>query len=244
MALTIGGGGGGAAGTLYGRTTTFNHGGDRFLRRPILLPPSNPLFWSLQSTSRNDNNNIVPKAAKKMSSRTGKFDSKNKRSLNTTTKEQETEQGEQQQRTVQIETDGSSGGTGVVDGVGGDDGYFLPELPGLEQDFWEGPQWDTFGFVVQYLWAFGILFAVCGVVVVMVVVVGAAVAANDSRVVVLAMLIACGIAVATYNEGATDFKATPAYKESIQSRELLEEPEGSNSDVFESNPTEEAPSLE
>ncbi|KAL7202716.1 hypothetical protein ACSBR1_034230 [Camellia fascicularis] len=217
MALTIGGGGGGAAGTLYGRPTTFNHGGDRFLRRPILLPPSNPLFWSLQSTSRNDNNNnIVPKAAKKMSSRTGKFDSKNKRSLNTTTKEQETEQGEQQQRTVQIETDGSSGGTGVVDGVGGDDGYFLPELPGLEQDFWEGPQWDTFGFVVQYLWAFGILFA----------------------------LIACGIAVATYNEGATDFKATPAYKESIQSRELLEEPEGSNSDVFESNPTEEAPSLE
>ena len=57
-------------------------------------------------------------------------------------------------------------------------------------------------------------------------------------------LVACGIAVATYNEGATDFKATPAYKESIQSRELLEEPEGSNSDVFELNPTEEAPSLE
>lgn len=57
-------------------------------------------------------------------------------------------------------------------------------------------------------------------------------------------LIACGIAVATYNEGATDFKETPAYKESIQSRELLEGPEGSNSDVFESNPTEVAPSLE
>lgn len=57
-------------------------------------------------------------------------------------------------------------------------------------------------------------------------------------------LIACGIAVATYNDGATDFKATPVYKEAIQSRELLEEPEASNSDVFESNPTEEAPSLE
>ena len=57
-------------------------------------------------------------------------------------------------------------------------------------------------------------------------------------------LIACGIAVATYNEGAADFKETPAYKESIQSRELLEEPEASNSDVFESNPTEFAPSLE
>jgi hypothetical protein len=50
--------------------------------------------------------------------------------------------------------------------------------------------------------------------------------------------------VATYNEGATDFKQTPAYKESIQSRELLEEPDASNSDVFESNPTEVAPSLE
>lgn len=55
---------------------------------------------------------------------------------------------------------------------------------------------------------------------------------------------ACGVAVATYNEGATDFKQTPAYKESFQSQTLLEEPEGSKSDVFESNPTEEAPSLE
>lgn len=56
-------------------------------------------------------------------------------------------------------------------------------------------------------------------------------------------LIACGIAVATYNEGATDFKDTPVYKESVQSRDLLEEPDA-NSDVFESNPTEVAPSLE
>ncbi|KAK1313183.1 hypothetical protein QJS10_CPA06g02198 [Acorus calamus] len=58
-------------------------------------------------------------------------------------------------------------------------------------------------------------------------------------------LIACGIAVTTYNEGASDFKETPVYKESIQSRELLEEPDASSSeDVFEANPTEEAPSLE
>lgn len=62
--------------------------------------------------------------------------------------------------------------------------------------------------------------------------------------IVFEQLIACGIAVATYNEGATDFKQTPAYKESIQSQDLLEEPEVSNSDVFESNPTEVAPSLE
>lgn len=98
----------------------------------------------------------------------------------------------------------------------GDDGYVLPELPGDKPDFWEGPQWNGFGFFVQYQWAFGIGFA----------------------------LIACGIAVATYNEGATDFKETPVYKESVQSRELLEEPDASGSDVFEGNPTEEAPSLE
>lgn len=57
-------------------------------------------------------------------------------------------------------------------------------------------------------------------------------------------LISAGIAVATYNEGATDFKQTPTYKESIQSRELIEEPDASNADVFEANPTETAPSLE
>ncbi|KAI0507429.1 hypothetical protein KFK09_013554 [Dendrobium nobile] len=91
-----------------------------------------------------------------------------------------------------------------------------PALPGLEQDFWEGTQWDALGFFVQYMWAFGIVFGV----------------------------IACGIAVATYNEGATDFKQTTVYKESIQSRELLEQPEDSNADVFEGNPTEVAPSLE
>lgn len=57
-------------------------------------------------------------------------------------------------------------------------------------------------------------------------------------------MIACGIAVATYNEGATDFKQTTVYKESIQSRELLEQPDASDADVFEGNPTEVAPSLE
>ncbi|KAG9458440.1 hypothetical protein H6P81_002948 [Aristolochia fimbriata] len=97
-----------------------------------------------------------------------------------------------------------------------DDGYFLPGLPGDKPDFWEGPQWDGLGFFVQYMWAFGVGFG----------------------------LIACGIAVATYNEGATDFKETPVYKESMQSRELLDQPEASDSGVFEGNPTENAPSLD
>ncbi|XP_074567430.1 uncharacterized protein LOC141824093 [Curcuma longa] len=92
----------------------------------------------------------------------------------------------------------------------------MPVLPGEEKDFWEGPQWNAFGFFVQYLWAFGVGFA----------------------------LIACGIAVATYNEGATDFRQTTVYKESVQTKELLEESEASDTDVFEANPTEVAPSLE
>ncbi|XP_076916669.1 uncharacterized protein LOC143576482 [Bidens hawaiensis] len=158
--------------------------------RPSLLPPS-----SLRTKLH------IVSAAKKL--RTGKFDSKNKRG--STSPEEDDSSG-----------DGAIGTVDSTPEVQNFDGYVLPDLPGLEPDFWEGPQWDTFGFFVEYLWAFGIVFA----------------------------LISSGIAVATYNEGATDFKETPAYKESIQSRDLLEEPDASSPDVFESNPTEEAPSLE
>ncbi|GMI71542.1 hypothetical protein HRI_000823500 [Hibiscus trionum] len=172
-------------------------------RRRLLLFPTSPRTFHLTS------------AAKKF--RTGRFDSKNRRN-NLTTKEQDDELERKE------ENDGGFGvGVGLDNvGLGGSssavsvDGKPFPDLPGLQPDPFEGPQWDVLGFLVQYLWAFGILFA----------------------------LIACGIAVATYNEGATDFKETPAYKESVQSRELLEQPDASNSDVFESNPTEVAPSLE
>ncbi|KAF7813577.1 AT-rich interactive domain protein [Senna tora] len=153
------------------------------------------LHFTLPFSSRNLH--IV--CAKKFSPRPGRLDGRNRRGSVTTEDEEE-------RRTDVVED--------VVDDAA--DGYFLPELPGDKPDFWEGPQWDALGFFVQYMWAFGVVFA----------------------------LIACGIAVATYNEGATDFKDTPAYKESIQSRELLEEPDASNSDVFESNPTEVAPSLD
>ncbi|KAJ9550630.1 hypothetical protein OSB04_014675 [Centaurea solstitialis] len=165
------------------------------LNRPFLLtPPSSRTPFHIA-------------AAKKLSSRTGKFDSRNKRGSTSTREDGPSDEI-------------SDGVIGTVDGSGGEvenfDGYVLPDLPGLEPDFWEGPQWDGFGFVIEYLWAFGIVFA----------------------------LISSGIAVATYNEGATDFKETPAYKESIQSKDLLEEPEASSPDVFESNPTEDAPALE
>ncbi|KAL6637048.1 hypothetical protein ACP70R_024620 [Stipagrostis hirtigluma subsp. patula] len=92
----------------------------------------------------------------------------------------------------------------------------MPVLPDPETpDFWEGPQWEPLGFFVQYMWAFGVVFG----------------------------LGACGVAVATYNDGATDFRDTPAYKES-QSQEFPEESESSGADIFEGNPTEVAPALE
>ncbi|KMZ74221.1 hypothetical protein ZOSMA_133G00700 [Zostera marina] len=117
--------------------------------------------------------------------------------------------------------DSSRGSGGVVMGYkkGAKEGELtpMPKLEGLEKNFFEGPQMDAVGFVFQYLWAFGIVFA----------------------------LVACGIAVSTYNEGATDFKKTPSFKESVQSQDLLEESESfSSSDVFEGNPTEAAPSLD
>ncbi|CAN1181177.1 hypothetical protein LINPERPRIM_LOCUS6080, partial [Linum perenne] len=115
-----------------------------------------------------------------------------------------------------FESSAGLNGSSSSSSIGGDDGFVMPKLPGQEKDFWEGPQWNTLGFVVEYLWGFGIIFS----------------------------LIACGVAVSTYNEGATDFKDTPAYKESTQTGQVLEEPDESNSDVFESNPTEVAPSLE
>ncbi|XP_059454089.1 uncharacterized protein LOC132184464 [Corylus avellana] len=198
MSLTIGNGGGGAA-ILLGNTTKnpYTH---LPIRRHVLFPLS----------TRTASLHVV--SAKRFSSRTGRLDSKDRRGT-ATTKDQEEKQ---LQRTAEDTSSIENVGFVADGGAAADGGYFLPELPGTKPDFWEGPQWDALGFFVQYMWAFGIVFA----------------------------LIACGIAVATYNEGATDFKQTPAYKESIQSRELLEEPDSSNSDVFESNPTEVAPSLE
>nr|XP_051178731.1 uncharacterized protein LOC127293201 isoform X1 [Lolium perenne] len=92
----------------------------------------------------------------------------------------------------------------------------MPYLPDPKQvDFWEGSQWDLLGFFVQYMWAFGVFFS----------------------------LVACGFAVATYNDGATDFRETPSFKESL-TQEFPEDAESSGSDVFEGNPTEVAPALE
>ncbi|KAK4374637.1 hypothetical protein RND71_005314 [Anisodus tanguticus] len=187
------------------------------LRRPFLLPSnSSTTYWSQGRRSQ-----FTVLAAKKFTS------GKNKRSTSISTKEPVKEEEEEFQKiniSIGGSEDGGGGATAMID-----DGFVMPQLPGLETDFWEGPQWDGFGFFVQYMWAFGVLFS------------------GNGKMELLETplaLIACGIAVATYNDGAADFKATPVYKEAIQSQNLLEEPEASGSDVFESNPTEEAPSLE
>eukprot|EP01018_Ginkgo_biloba_P005922 Gb_25599 [translate_table: standard] len=120
----------------------------------------------------------------------------------------------QERDKVSVNSDDGLSMANSVNVKSSEDDFVVPKLPGEEPDFWEGPQWDTLGFIVQYLWALGIVFA----------------------------LIACGIAVRTYNFGATDFKETPLYKESVESQALFEEtPEASDSQVFETNPTEEAP---
>lgn len=146
------GGGGRIVYTNLARSNPYIY---RPLHRPQILFPLSP--------SRNAH--IV--SAKKLSSRTGRFDSKNRRS-STTTRDQEDEEEEEQEGIAGTERVGGNedvsssrvenAGTSNVDVE--DDGYFLPKLPGDEPDFWEGPQWDALGFVVQYLWAFGIVFAV------------------------------------------------------------------------------------
>ncbi|KAG8379362.1 hypothetical protein BUALT_Bualt07G0080700 [Buddleja alternifolia] len=176
------------------------------LRRPF-LKTSSP-SWS--QTPPFTVSASPKKLSSSSSSRTGRFDSKNRKTSPVTTKEQEEETLVDEGNEIAGD-EFSSSTTAAFD-----DGFVMPELPGDKPDPFEGSQWDALGFFVQYMWAFGIVFA----------------------------LVACGIAVATYNEGATDFKDTPAYKESIESREFPEEPDASNSNVFDSNPTEQAPSLE
>ncbi|KAJ0229435.1 AT-rich interactive domain protein [Hirschfeldia incana] len=211
MALTVSAGGGGAS-----------------LRSIDLTDSSrNPFSTSRLHYPSKPRLHIVS-ASKKTSSQTGRFDSKKRRTLvpTTTTKEQPEESNGlyDENPPSQLETaydDDDEDRFAVNTRFRGDPKdapkISVKDLPGLEPDPFEGPQWDGLGFFVQYLWAFGILFA----------------------------LISGGIAAGTYNEGATDFKETPVYKEAMESRDLLDEAEGSNSeDVFESNPTEVAPSLE
>jgi hypothetical protein len=143
MSLTIGNGGGGA-GILSGNTTKnpYTH---LPIRRHVLFPLS----------TRTTTLQVV--SAKRFSSRTGRLDSKDRRGT-ATTKDQEEKQ---LQRTAEDKSSIENVGSVAADGAAAaDGGYFLPELPGTEPDFWEGPDMEALGFFVQYMWAFGIVFAV------------------------------------------------------------------------------------
>lgn len=140
MALTIANGGGGSyggAGISYGRSTR---------RHPYThVINSRPVFFPLSSR------NLHVVSAKRFQPRTGRLDGKNRKS-NITTKDSEID------RLQNFGDVNSSAGVAVEDV---DDGFVLPRLPGDEPDFWEGPQMDALGFFVEYLWAFGLIFAVC-----------------------------------------------------------------------------------
>lgn len=97
--------------------------------------PCTPLsHLSLSSSSRR--NLLLVVSAKKLSSRS-------RRNLPTTTDE------EPPQKTFN---------EFPLDAV--DDRPFFSKLPGSEPDFFEGPQWDTFGFIGEYIWVLGVVFAV------------------------------------------------------------------------------------
>lgn len=106
------------------------------LRRPFLLP------------SQGRRSQFTVLAAKKFIS------GKNKRS-SISTKEPVKEEEEEFQK-INISIGSENGGATATIG----DGFVMPKLPGEKTDFWEGPQWDGFGFFVQYMWAFGVLFSV------------------------------------------------------------------------------------
>ncbi|CAM6087035.1 unnamed protein product [Calypogeia fissa] len=89
------------------------------------------------------------------------------------------------------------------------------KLEGLEPDFWEGEQWDLFGFIIQYLWAIGLLIA----------------------------LGACGVAVTSYNSGASDIRDTEVFKEALENQ--VEADSSFDSDNFQDVPEPtEAPPVE
>ncbi|MBA0834318.1 hypothetical protein Goarm_006684 [Gossypium armourianum] len=98
---------------------------------------------------------------KKFFSQTGCFDNKNRRS-NFTIKEKDEEQ--EPERTAKIEESNIVVGVGLED-VGGSsfeifvDGKLFPNLSGIQPDLWEDPKWDVLDFLIQYLLAFGIVFA-------------------------------------------------------------------------------------
>lgn len=155
MALTVSSGGGGARIRCNDLTDSSRNPFSTF--RLVNFP--SPSRTSLHVVS----------AAKKPSTQTGRFDSKKRRTLVPTTTKEQSEEGnggyDGENPPSEIVINDEDGDRTVVNtrfrGDPKDAPKFaLKDLPGLEPDPFEGEKWDALGFFVQYLWAFGILFAV------------------------------------------------------------------------------------
>lgn len=131
--------------------------GTQFLSNISNRTPYTPLHRPSPRTLRftvSANPKKLSSNSNSLSSRTGKFDSKNRKTIPVATEDSEEEEEEEEEWAAAEAT--------TVDEslMVSNDGVPMPKLPAEEQDFWEGPQWDGVGFFVQYMWAFGVVFAV------------------------------------------------------------------------------------
>ncbi|XP_020202471.1 uncharacterized protein LOC109788208 [Cajanus cajan] len=108
------------------------------------------------------------------------------------------------------------------------------ELPGQEPDFWEGPQWDWFGTFVKYSWIIGFPVAAS------LALYGCFTFHEPPERVKLAA--AKKYSVQNYSVQSAE-SVDSVESESVDPSEVFEEPDAYDSDVFDSNPTEVAPSL-
>ncbi|XP_027923505.1 uncharacterized protein LOC114181287 isoform X1 [Vigna unguiculata] len=101
-----------------------------------------------------------------------------------------------------------------------------------EPDFWEGPQWDLLGFFVKYSWIIGFGVAVCFSLY------GCFTYQEPSKEVREEMERKYGVST------GVESSAESGANSSSGSSDVFEDTDAYDSDVFDSNPTEVAPSLD
>ncbi|KAL9324527.1 hypothetical protein ACSQ67_009384 [Phaseolus vulgaris] len=104
-----------------------------------------------------------------------------------------------------------------------------------EADFWEGPQWDLLGFFVKYSWIIGFGVAVC------VSLYGCLTYQQPSKEVMDEIERKYGVRSGV--ESSVESSGDSSAKSSAESNDVFEDLDSYDSDVFDSNPTEVAPSL-
>ncbi|KAK7364070.1 hypothetical protein VNO80_12431 [Phaseolus coccineus] len=101
-----------------------------------------------------------------------------------------------------------------------------------EAEFWEGPQWDLLGTFVKYSWIIGFGVAVC------VSLYGCLTYQPPSKEVMEEIERKYGVRSGVESSGESSAKS------SGESNDVFEDLDSYDSDVFDSNPTEVAPSLD